>query len=199
MKSVSKQSSVSIASGTNTKTIVMTAFFAAIIFCGIQAFRIPMPAAVGTPFLHFGHIFVLLAIFTLGPIHSTIASVAGYLIFDLLNGYTHAIPNVFVTTVVKCILVGILFMSLQKSEKKWMKEYVLAIFCAVIYGVLNIITDFLWSVAELMITGSTFQAAFAAELTSIPATIVNAVFAVIGIGILYLPVQKAYKRIIKNL
>ena len=42
----------------STKKIVMTAFFAAIIYLGIQSFRIPLPAAVGTPFLHFGHIFV---------------------------------------------------------------------------------------------------------------------------------------------
>ena len=48
---------------TRTKSIVITAFFTAIVFLGIQSFRIPMPAAVGTPFLHFGHIFVMLAIF----------------------------------------------------------------------------------------------------------------------------------------
>jgi len=46
----------------STKKIVMTAFFAAIIYLGIQSFRIPLPAAVGTPFLHFGHIFVMLAV-----------------------------------------------------------------------------------------------------------------------------------------
>ena len=51
----------------STKKIVMTAFFAAIIYLGIQSFRIPLPAAVGTPFLHFGHIFVMLAVLMLGP------------------------------------------------------------------------------------------------------------------------------------
>ena len=38
------------------KNLVITAFFTAITFLGIQSFRIPLPAAVGTPFLHFGHI-----------------------------------------------------------------------------------------------------------------------------------------------
>ena len=37
------------------KNLVITAFFTAITFLGIQSFRIPLPAAVGTPFLHFGH------------------------------------------------------------------------------------------------------------------------------------------------
>lgn len=179
----------------NTKKLVLTAFFAAMIFCGIQAFRIPMPAAVGTPFLHFGHIFVLLAIFSLGPARSTVASVTGYLIFDLLNGYTQAIPNVFVTTIVKCMIVGIIFALFQKGKHEMKKEYGFAILCAAIYGVLNVLTDLLWTVAELMLAGSTFQAAFAAAFTSIPATFVNAVFAILGIAFFYLPVQKAYKRI----
>jgi uncharacterized membrane protein len=56
-----------------TKSNVVTAFFTAIVFLGIQSFRIPIPAAVGTPFLHFGHIFVVLAIVCLGPKRSTIA------------------------------------------------------------------------------------------------------------------------------
>ena len=70
----------------STKKIVMTAFFAAIIYLGIQSFRIPLPAAVGTPFLHFGHIFVMLAVLMLGPKLSTVAGVLGLLVFDVLNG-----------------------------------------------------------------------------------------------------------------
>ena len=44
------------------KNLVITAFFTAITFLGIQSFRIPLPAAVGTPFLHFGHIFVVMGL-----------------------------------------------------------------------------------------------------------------------------------------
>ena len=32
------------------KNLVITAFFTAITFLGIQSFRIPLPAAVGTPY-----------------------------------------------------------------------------------------------------------------------------------------------------
>ena len=98
----------------STKKIVMTAFFAAIIYLGIQSFRIPLPAAVGTPFLHFGHIFVMLAVLMLGPKLSTVAGVLGLLVFDVLNGYIQAIPNVFVSTIIKCLLVGMIFQSLKK-------------------------------------------------------------------------------------
>ena len=100
----------------STKKIVMTAFFAAIIYLGIQSFRIPLPAAVGTPFLHFGHIFVMLAVLMLGPKLSTVAGVLGLLVFDVLNGYIQAIPNVFVSTIIKCLLVGMIFQALKKKS-----------------------------------------------------------------------------------
>ena len=50
----------------NLKTIVTAGFFAAVTFLGIQMFRIPLPAAVGTPFVHFGHIFVVLGVLLQG-------------------------------------------------------------------------------------------------------------------------------------
>ena len=98
-----------------TRSIVITAFFAAVVFLGIQSFRIPMPAAVGTPFLHFGHIFVMLAVICLGPKRSAAAGVLGLVIFDLLNGYIHAIPNVLVSTIIKTLAIGALFLLLKKQ------------------------------------------------------------------------------------
>ena len=181
---------------TKTKTIVITAFFAAVVYLGIQSFRIPLPAAVGTPFLHFGHIFVMLAIVCLGPKLSAVAGTLGLVIFDIINGYIHAIPNVFVSTIIKCILVGVIFNALQKKangDRK--KESLYATLCAAIYGVTNIVVDFIWSTIELVIVGNTLSAAIAAEITSIPATIINAVFTVIGTAILYVPVKAAYNRI----
>ena len=181
----------------STKKIVMTAFFAAIIYLGIQSFRIPLPAAVGTPFLHFGHIFVMLAVLMLGPKLSTVAGVLGLLVFDVLNGYIQAISNVFVSTIIKCLLVGMIFQALKKkAQGDAKKEYGYAVLCAAIYGVTNIIVDFIWSTVELVVLGSSWSAALAAEITSIPATIINAGFTVVGIAILYVPVKKAYRRIL---
>ncbi len=181
---------------TNVTSTVMTAFFAAVIFLGIQSFRIPLPAAVGTPFLHFGHIFVMLAVICLGSKRSTIAGVLGLIIFDLLNGYIHSIPGVLVGTIIKCMFVGTLFSALKKRANKDLhKEYAYGVFCAAIYGVTNIVVDFIWSVGELLFIGSSLTAAVSAELTSIPATMVNAVFTIIGIAVLYLPVTSAYNRI----
>lgn len=196
MKHCTTATTVSV-SRTDVKRISITALFAAVIFLGIQSFRIPLPAAVGTPFLHFGHIFVMMAILCLGAKRSTMAGVLGLIVFDILNGYLHSIPGVFVSTIIKCMLVGNVYDSLKKKANgDAKKEYTYAIACAALYGVTNIVVDFLWSVGELLLVGSTLGAAFAAEIVSIPATVINAGFTIIGTMILYKPVVLAYKRMI---
>lgn len=58
MENQTKKAYVGTAQDQKVKALVITAFFAAITYLGIQVFRIPMPAVIGTPFVHFGHIFV---------------------------------------------------------------------------------------------------------------------------------------------
>ena len=106
------------------KNLVITAFFTAITFLGIQSFRIPLPAAVGTPFLHFGHIFVVMGLLLQGGKRGAVSGTLGLTIFDMLNGYMQDAPKTFVETAVKCLIVGALFMMLKKKadgDKK--KEY----------------------------------------------------------------------------
>ena len=59
-------------------------------------FRIPLPAAVGTPFVHFGHIFVVLGVLLQGGKKGAVSGTIGLVLFDLLNGYVQAIPQVFI-------------------------------------------------------------------------------------------------------
>lgn len=199
MMSSAKITKPAASASADVTSIVTTAFFAAVIFLGIQSFRIPLPAAVGTPFLHFGHIFVMLAILCLGAKRSAIAGVLGLVIFDILNGYLHSIPNVFVSTIIKYLFVGAVFALMKrKADGDRKKEYAAAVICSAVYGVTNIIVDFIWSTGELVLMGSTVGAALAAEITSIPATIINAGFTVIGISLLYFPVISAYKRIVQK-
>lgn len=88
----------------NVRSVVFTGFFAAIVFLGIQSFRIPMPAAV-------------------------------------------------------------------------------------VYGVLNVVLDFVWTTVELVIAGSSVMVAATAVIGSIPATVINSGFMVIGVAVLYWPVR----------
>lgn len=178
----------------DTKTVVMTAFFAAITFLGIQAFRIPLPAAVGTPFVHFGHIFVVMGVLLQGGKRGAISGTIGLVVFDILNGYIHAVPQVFVETIVKCLILGGIFV-LWKKKHDECQEYLGAVICSVIYGCMNIVIEFSMGVVQMMIVGSGLKAAIVASATSIPATIINVVFLIVGIAALYKPVKKVYQRV----
>lgn len=177
------------------KNLVITAFFTAITFLGIQSFRIPLPAAVGTPFLHFGHIFVVMGLLLQGGKRGAVSGTLGLTIFDLLNGYIQDAPKTFVETAVKCLIVGAIFMVLKKkADGNKKKEYGAAVVCAVIYGCINIILEFLMGTLTMVMVGSGLGAAAVAAFTSLPATVINAVFMMIAIAILYEPVKRVYVR-----
>lgn len=180
----------------NVKNLVITAFFAAITFLGIQAFRIPLPAAVGTPFVHFGHIFVVMGALLQGGKRGAASGAIGLVVFDLLNGFVQDIPQVFLETVIKCLIIGLIFAVLKKNadgDRK--KEFQGAVICAVVYGCMNIIIEFIAGAVKMIIVGSGFAAAVAASVTSIPATVINAVFMIVAVAILYQPISSIYRRI----
>ena len=178
------------------KTLVSMAFFTAVTFLGIQAFRIPVPAVVGTPFIHFGHVFVVMGMLLQGGKKGAVTGTAGLLIFDLLNGYVQSIPQVFVETIVKCLLVGALFAWFQRragGDRK--KEYKGVVICRILYAILNILIEWAMGIVGLVVTGSGIGAAVAASTASIPATIFNAVFMAVAVSLLYVPVKQIYQKI----
>lgn len=184
-----------VAQDEKVKTMVITAIFAAITFLGIQAFRIPLPAAVGTPFVHFGHIFVVMGVLLQGGRRGAVSGTIGLVLFDILNGYMQDVPQVFLETIIKCLLVGMIFAILKKkAEGDIRKEYTAAVVCAFIYGCMNVVIEFVMGIVEMMILGSGFAAAAAGSLASIPATVINAVFMIVAIAVLYKPVHKLYLR-----
>lgn len=179
----------------NAKTLVITAFFAAITFLGIQAFRIPLPAAIGTPFVHFGHVFVVMGVLLQGGKRGAISGTLGLIIFDIINGYMQDVPQVFIETIVKCLIVGAIFAILKrKADGDSKKEYTGAVISAVIYGCMNVVIELVMGTVRMMILGSGLSAAIAGSVVSIPATVINAVFMIIAIAVLYQPVKKIYVR-----
>lgn len=178
------------------KVMVITAFFAAITFLGIQSFRIPLPAAVGTPFVHFGHIFVVTGLLLQGGKRGAVSGTLGLIIFDILNGFLQDVPQVFIETIIKCLIVGAIFAILkQKADGNKKKEYIYAVICAVIYGCLNIIIELVMGTVKMVVIGSGFAAALAGSIASIPATAINAAFMVVAIAVIYKPVSNIYNRI----
>lgn len=194
---IMKQTTIPIQKGETDRirTVVLTGFFAAITFLGIQAFRIPLPAAVGTPFVHFGHIFVVMGALLQGGKRGAISGTMGLVIFDMLNGYMQDVPQVFIETVVKCLIIGAVFAALKvKAQGDRKKEYRAAMICAVLYGCMNIVIEFVMGIVEMMILGSGFSAAVLGSAASIPATVINVIFMLAAISILYRPVERLYRR-----
>ena len=104
-------------------------------------------------------------------------------------------PQVFLESVIKCLLIGALFAALKKrAEGNMRKEYRDAMFCTVVYGCMNILIEFVMGIVKMMILGSGFAAAAAGSAASIPATVINVVFLVIAVALLYRPVEKLYRR-----
>lgn len=177
------------------RSIVITGFFAAITFLGIQAFRIPLPAAVGTPFVHFGHIFVVMGVLLQGGKQGAVSGTLGLVIFDMLNGYMQDVPQVFMETVIKCLIVGAVFTALKaKAAGDRKKEYRAAMLCAFLYGCMNIVIEFAMGVIKMMILGSGFSAAVLGSATTIPATVINVIFMLAAVSLLYRPVESLYRR-----
>ena len=66
---------------------VMIALFAALSYLSLLIFRIPYPAPVGQPFLHFGNAVVILASLLLGGWQGGLAGSIGMGFYDLSFGY----------------------------------------------------------------------------------------------------------------
>lgn len=67
--------------------IVVVGLFAAICYLAILIFRIPYPAPVGNPFIHFGNLFVILCALLFGGWQGGLAGAIGMGLFDLTTGY----------------------------------------------------------------------------------------------------------------
>lgn len=96
------------------RTTILIGLFSAICYVSLYL-KIPIPSPVGTPFLHMGNMFVILAalLFT-GPIGGAAGSI-GMGLFDFLNGYA---SSVFKTVVLKFGIGFIAGIIAAKGHKK---------------------------------------------------------------------------------
>lgn len=176
-----------------TMDIVLIGLFAAVTYLGIQFFRIPLPAAVGAPFLHFGNIFFLLSVLLIGSKKGALAGSIGFILFDILNGYITVIPKVAVLTVLMAFAAGAVFNRLSKSN-----HIVISVSVAVTVAFLISLTgDFLYDTLLLILSGSELAPAMWAAFTSLLATAINSVFGVVAITVLYSPLYQTLEKVRK--
>ncbi|KRN06246.1 membrane protein [Liquorilactobacillus sucicola DSM 21376 = JCM 15457] len=168
-------------------SIVLVGLFAAITYLGIQFFRIPLPAAVGAPFIHFGNSLVVLAVLFLGFYKGAIAGSIGLGIFDVLNGYAAEAPIIIIEVFVVALVVTQSFRLVKYNDSKILNITLVAVAA----GVTKVILSFIEGVIKLLLGGSGLGAAVTSSFLSLPATVINSISTVIIVSLLYIPVKKA--------
>lgn len=174
-------------------SIIMTGLFAAIIYLGVWVLRIPVPALVGRPFIHFGNTLTTVAILYLGYRNGMLAGIIGLGGFDLLNGYAATswltmLEVVVVASVLTAVYKG---MHYQDSKRN-------IIILGIIAGVTKIFTTYCVSIVEALMVGTSLSVALVSSFVSLPATVINSISTAICTPILYFAVRDGARRILRR-
>ena len=172
----------------STKSIVLTAMLAALTVAG-SALRITLPIQIaGTTSFHLGNIMCALSGILLGPWLGGLAAGLGSFLYDMTNPLY--VSEAWMTFLMKGAygLVPGLIMLLWKNNWNILKGAIATSGGAIAYAALYLLKTYYKSVFVKLLT---HEAAMIAVVSKIPATIFNAVVAIIFAPILALAIQKA--------
>lgn len=74
----------------NLRRMILIALFSALCYVALMLFKIPVPSPVGTPFIHMGNMFVILAALLFSGTIGGLSGSIGMGLYDVLNGYAHS-------------------------------------------------------------------------------------------------------------
>jgi len=179
-----------------TKKIVLTALLAALTAAG-SAIRITVPADIaGTTSIHLGNILCTLSGILLGPWLGGLAAGMGSAIYDMFNPLY--ISECWLTFIMKgvCGLTAGLIAWSGKGRNahggSWLKATLAAAGGAVAYALLYLAKSYFYS--GLLMHGLTPDAAMLTVITKLPATVFNAVVAIVGAPLLAVAISKALEK-----
>lgn len=174
------------------QALVLTGLFAAMIYIGIWALRIPVPAMVGRPFIHFGNTLTAVAILFLGFRNGMIAGIIGLGGFDILNGYAATSWLTMLEVVVIATVITLVYKAFHYQDSKRN-----IIIIAIVAGATKILTTYCVSIVEALMVGTSLKVAYVAAFVSLPATVINSISTAICTPILYFAFKNAARRILK--
>ena len=175
----------------STKKIVLTALMAALTIVG-SAIRVTMPIDIaGTTSFHLGNIMCALSGILLGPWLGGLAAGLGSFLYDMTNPLY--VSEAWMTFLMKGAygLIPGLVMLLWKDNWGVIKGAIATTGGAVAYAALYLLKTYLKSTLVKLLT---HEAAMVAVVAKIPATIFNAVVAIIFAPILAVAIRKALKK-----
>lgn len=175
----------------STKKIVITALMAALTVVG-SALRIKLPVSImGTTAFHLGNIFCALSGILLGPSLGGLAAGLGSMIYDCMDpAYISECWITFLTKGAYGLVVGLIVWS-GKNRDSYPKMTLATVAGAVTYAVLYLGKTFL---KGIWVKGLVPVASAIALLEKVPATVFNAIVAVIFAPILAKAIRTGLER-----
>ena len=175
----------------STKRIVLAALMAALTFVG-SGLRVKLPVSVmGTTAFHLGNIFCALSGILLGPWLGGLAAGMGSMIFDMMD--PSYIDECLITFVMKGMygLVTGLIVWTGKNRESYVKTTVATVAGALTYAVLYLLKNYF---KGIWMKGLAPMASALALLEKVPATVFNAVVAILFAPMLAAAIGKALAR-----
>lgn len=174
-----------------TRKIVFTALMAALVFVG-SSLRVRLPLTIGsTTSFHLGNIFCALSGLLLGPWLGGLAAGLGSAIFDMFDPIY--ISEAWLTFLMKGIygLLPGLIVRFGKKNAGYGKAMLGSAAGAVAYALLYLLKSY---IKGIYVKGWEPSAAMLDVVGKLPATVFNAVVAVIFAPILFLAIRKALQK-----
>jgi len=174
-----------------TKRIVIAALMAALTVVG-SGLRIKLPVSVmGTTAFHLGNIFCALSGILLGPGLGGLAAGMGSMIYDMMDPiYIEECLITFVMKGAYGFITGSIVW-LGKNRESYPKLVLASTAGAVTYAALYLAKNF---IKAIVVQGLVPAAAGIALLDKVPATIFNALVAIVCAPVLATAIQKALRR-----
>jgi len=176
----------------STKRIVFTALMAALTVAG-SALRITIPVDIaGTTSFHLGNIMCALGGILLGPWYGALSAGLGSAIYDMMNPlYISEAWITFLTKGAYGLAAG-LVISCGKKPWGYPRAIIATVTGAVTYAVLYLGKTCFYS--GMLLKGLPLEAAALTVVTKLPATIFNAVVAIIFAPILAVSIRTALEQ-----
>lgn len=176
----------------NTKKMVYAALMAALVLVG-SAIRITLPIDIaGTTSFHLGNIMCALSGILLGPTWGAGAAGIGSMLYDWTNPlYFSESWITLLTKAVYGLVAGLIARPDKHGEMSYRRMVLASVGGAVAYAVIYLLKSFFYN--GLLISGLTPDAAGLTLLAKLPATIFNAVVAIVCAPLLGKAIRGALK------
>lgn len=178
----------------NTKKIVFTGIFIALVF--LTTWMVKFPISIGWGYIHFGDLSVMLGGMLLGPVYGAIAGAFGSALADYAGGYAHYMIGTFLVKGLLAYGVGIAYKNL-KGENREMPQVARTIYHTIVAIIVVVGGYFLvdLTLGQLAIVDLEGGTAFAYAAFGLIPNLIQVSFGVVASLVFYLPVNRPFEEI----